>query len=86
MILEVVGVEATSLFRFLDGRVLVDLQGTFARPLAGTSPHFLVDGELGGPTKFGARMSRDFVARNLSPSTGAQTAPTFQVSTRPENW
>jgi outer membrane receptor protein involved in Fe transport len=50
--LDVVGVEATSLLRFLDGRVLVDLQGTFARPLSGTSAHFLVDGELGGPTKY----------------------------------
>lgn len=50
--LKIVGVEATSLVRFLDGRLLVDLQGTFARPLSGTSEQFLVEGHLGGPTKY----------------------------------
>jgi outer membrane receptor protein involved in Fe transport len=48
----VVGLEATALFRFADGRLLADLQGTLARPLADTSPQFLVDGQLGGPTKY----------------------------------
>jgi outer membrane receptor protein involved in Fe transport len=50
--LRIVGVEATSLVHFLDGRLLLDLQGTFARPLSGTSERFLVDGQLGGPTKY----------------------------------
>jgi outer membrane receptor protein involved in Fe transport len=50
--LKIVGVEATSLVRFLEGRLLVDLQGTFARPLSGTSERFLVDDQLGGPTKY----------------------------------
>jgi outer membrane receptor protein involved in Fe transport len=49
---KVVGLEATSKLRLLGGRLSLDLQGSFARPLASTSPGFLVDGELGGPTKY----------------------------------
>jgi outer membrane cobalamin receptor len=60
--LKVVGVEGTSLFRFLDGRLLVDLQGTFAKPLSGTSPQFLVDGQLGGPTKYPQLIGRAVVS------------------------
>jgi outer membrane receptor protein involved in Fe transport len=60
--LKVVGVEATSLFRFLEGRLLVDLQGTFARPLSGTSPQFLVDGQLGGPTKYPQLIGRAVIS------------------------
>jgi len=50
--LKIVGVEATWLFRFLEGKLLADLQGTYAKPLSGTSSQFLVDGQLGGPTKY----------------------------------
>jgi outer membrane receptor protein involved in Fe transport len=50
--LRVVGLEATSKFRWLGGRLSLDLQGSFARPLATTDPQFLVDGQLGGPTKY----------------------------------
>jgi outer membrane cobalamin receptor len=60
--LRVVGLEATSLFRFAEGRLLVDLQGTFARPLASTSPQFLVDGQLGGPTKYPQLIGRAVVS------------------------
>ena len=50
--LQVVGLEATTKLRLLGGRLSLDLQGSFARPLASTSPGFLVDGQLGGPTKY----------------------------------
>ncbi len=50
--LRVVGLEATSKFRFLAGRLSLDLQGSFAHPLASTDPQFLVDGQLGGPSKY----------------------------------
>jgi outer membrane receptor protein involved in Fe transport len=60
--LKIVGIEATSLFRFLDGRLLVDLQGTFARPLSGTSERFLVDKQLGGPTKYPQLIGRAVVS------------------------
>jgi outer membrane receptor protein involved in Fe transport len=56
--LKIVGLEATALLRFLDNRLLVDLQGTYARPLAGTSERFVVDGALGGPTKYPELLSR----------------------------
>jgi outer membrane receptor protein involved in Fe transport len=60
--LKIVGVEATSLVRFLDGKLLVDLQGTFAKPLDGTSKQFLVDGQLGGPTKYPQLIGRAVVS------------------------
>jgi outer membrane receptor protein involved in Fe transport len=50
--LKVVGVEATTMLRWLDGRLDFDLHGSFARPLASTTDKFVVDGQLGGPTKF----------------------------------
>jgi outer membrane receptor protein involved in Fe transport len=34
------------------GEAAADLQGTYAKPLSGTSSQFLVDGQLGGPTKY----------------------------------
>ncbi len=39
-------------FRMAGGRLSLDLQGSYARPLASTSPDFLVEGQLGGPTKY----------------------------------
>jgi outer membrane receptor for ferrienterochelin and colicin len=60
--LRVVGVEATSVVKFADGRLLVDLQGTFARPLSGTSDRFLVDGQLGGPTKYPQLIGRAVIS------------------------
>jgi outer membrane receptor protein involved in Fe transport len=62
--IEVVGVEATSAFRLMDGRLLVDLQGTFAKPLPSSSEQFLVDGQLGGPTKYPQLMGRAIVSVN----------------------
>ena len=50
--LQVVGVEGTTKLRFIGGRLSLDLHGSFARPLVSTSPGFLVDGQLGGPTKY----------------------------------
>jgi outer membrane receptor protein involved in Fe transport len=50
--LRVVGLEATTMFRLLDGRLDLDLHGSFARPLPSTSDKFVVDGQLGGPTKY----------------------------------
>jgi outer membrane receptor protein involved in Fe transport len=60
--LHIVGLEGTSLFRFLEGKLLVDLQGTLARPLAGTSDRFLVDGQLGGPSKYPQLIGRAVVS------------------------
>jgi outer membrane receptor protein involved in Fe transport len=50
--LRIAGVEATTQFRFANQRLALDLHGTFARPLASTSDRFLVDGALGGPSKY----------------------------------
>ncbi len=50
--LQVVGLEASTKLRLASGRLSLDLQGSLARPLASTSPGFLVDGQLGGPTKY----------------------------------
>jgi outer membrane receptor protein involved in Fe transport len=50
--IQVVGAEATSKIRLLGGRFSLDLQGSFARPLASTDPQFLINGQLGGPTKY----------------------------------
>ena len=56
--LKIVGLEATGLLRFLNSRLLIDLQGTYARPLGGTSERFVVDGELGGPSKYPQLLGR----------------------------
>ncbi|MGQ0505345.1 MAG: TonB-dependent receptor domain-containing protein, partial [Myxococcaceae bacterium] len=47
-------VEATGLVSLLGGKVGLRLHGAYVRPLPGTNPLFLVDGQLGGPTKFPA--------------------------------
>jgi outer membrane cobalamin receptor len=60
--IRIAGAEATALFRFWNGRLLADLQGTFARPIGGTSEQFLVDGELGGPSKYPQLMGRAVVS------------------------
>jgi outer membrane receptor protein involved in Fe transport len=49
---QVVGLEATTKLRLLGGRLSLDLQGSYAKPLPSTTPGFLVDGQLGGPTKY----------------------------------
>jgi outer membrane receptor protein involved in Fe transport len=57
--LRIVGAEATAMIRLLGNRLTADVQGTYAHPLAtGTSPQFLVDGQLGGPTKYPELMAR----------------------------
>jgi outer membrane receptor protein involved in Fe transport len=56
--LQIVGVEGTARLRFLNNRVLFDLQGTFARPLDGTDDRFVVEGALGGPTKYPPLLGR----------------------------
>ena len=46
----------------MENRLLVDLQGTYARPLGGTSQRFIIDGELGGPTKYPSLLARAAVS------------------------
>jgi outer membrane receptor protein involved in Fe transport len=60
--IRIAGAEGTALFRFWGGRLLADLQGTYARPQGGTSEQFLVDGELGGPSKYPQLMGRAVVS------------------------
>jgi outer membrane receptor protein involved in Fe transport len=59
---KVMGVEGTTLFQLLDGKLLLDLQGTFARPMSGTSDPFLVDGQLGGPSKYPQFIGRAMIS------------------------
>jgi hypothetical protein len=66
--LRVIGLEGTSKFRFLSGRLSLDLQGSYAHPLASTDPQFLVDGQLGGPTKYPTLMGMAILS--LSPAAG----------------
>jgi outer membrane receptor protein involved in Fe transport len=58
----VVGLEGTSTIRFLEGKLLVDLQGTLAKPLPSTTAQFLVDGQLGGATKYPELIGRAVVS------------------------
>jgi len=60
--LRIVGVESTMVLRFFAGRLLLDLQGTFARPLPGTTDTFVVDGQLGGPSKYPQVIGRAMVS------------------------
>ncbi|MGA9522573.1 MAG: TonB-dependent receptor [Myxococcaceae bacterium] len=62
--LDIVGVEATALMSFNEGRLTVNLHGTYAHPLPSTSDLFLVDGKLGGPTKFPELMGGVVVTYN----------------------
>ena len=60
--LRVVGVEGTAVFHLLRERLILDLQGTFARSLPGTTAIFLADGELGGPSKYPQLLGRALVS------------------------
>ncbi len=63
---------------------LVDLQGTYARPLSGTSADFLVDDQLGGPSKYPS-CSAGWCCRP-SPVTGLRltwTPASARASSRP---
>jgi outer membrane receptor protein involved in Fe transport len=66
--LQVVGLEATTKLRLAGGRFSLDLQGSYARPLPTTSAGFLVDGRLGGPTKYPELLG--MVVLSASPVTG----------------
>ena len=60
--LRVVGLEATAMISLLDDRLLVDVSGTYARPLASSSEAFLVDGQLGGPSKYPTLLGKALVS------------------------
>jgi outer membrane cobalamin receptor len=49
---DVLGLEASVLASLFEGRLALNLGGSFAKPLGSTDPAFLVNGALGGPTKF----------------------------------
>ena len=46
----------------LSDRLLLDLQATVAHPLSGTSEQFLVDGQLGGPSKYPTFLGRAMIS------------------------
>jgi outer membrane receptor protein involved in Fe transport len=65
--LHIAGMEGTARFRFLGGRLVADVQGTFAKPLGGTSEQFLVDGQLGGPSKYPQLIGRALISATPTP-------------------
>jgi outer membrane receptor protein involved in Fe transport len=52
--IQAVGVEGSLAFAGLDGMLSGRVNGSFTKPLSSTSPEFLVEKQLGGPTKFPA--------------------------------
>jgi outer membrane receptor protein involved in Fe transport len=60
--LRVAGLEGTATLALLSDRVLLDLQASVARPMSGTSDLFLVDGQLGGPSKYPTFLGRAMIS------------------------
>ena len=60
--LRIAGVEGTAMVALLSDRLLLDLQASVAKPVAGTSEQFLVDGQLGGPSKYPTFLGRAMIS------------------------
>ena len=60
--LRIAGLEGTAMLALLSERLLVDLQASLAKPVAGTSEQFLIDGQLGGPSKYPTFLGRAMIS------------------------